>query len=55
VSYLQVATAQTALLTSQRTALAVSARRFVAAVQLVRAFGGGWETRSISDARAATR
>jgi NodT family efflux transporter outer membrane factor (OMF) lipoprotein len=42
VSYLQVATQQTALLTNQRTALAVTARRFVAAVQLVRALGGGW-------------
>jgi outer membrane protein TolC len=42
VSYLQVATQQTALLTNQRTALAVTARRFVSAVQLVEALGGGW-------------
>jgi outer membrane protein TolC len=42
VSYLQVATQQTSLLTNQRTALAVTARRFVAAVQVVRALGGGW-------------
>jgi NodT family efflux transporter outer membrane factor (OMF) lipoprotein len=42
VSYLQVATQQTALLTNQRTAVSVSARRFAAAVQLVRALGGGW-------------
>ena len=42
VSYLQVATQQTALLTNQRTALSVTARQFVAAVQLVRALGGGW-------------
>jgi outer membrane protein TolC len=42
VSYLQVATQQTALLTNQRTAVAVTARRFTAAVQLVRALGGGW-------------
>lgn len=41
-SYLQVATQQTALLTSQRSALAVTARRFEAAVQLVRALGGSW-------------
>jgi NodT family efflux transporter outer membrane factor (OMF) lipoprotein len=43
VSYLQVATQQTALLTSQRTALNVASRRFSAAVQLVRALGGGWQ------------
>jgi multidrug efflux pump len=43
VSYLQVATQQTALLASQRAALAVTARRYAAAVQLVRALGGGWQ------------
>jgi outer membrane protein TolC len=42
VSYLQVATQQTALLTNQRMALSVTARRFAAAVELVRALGGGW-------------
>jgi NodT family efflux transporter outer membrane factor (OMF) lipoprotein len=42
VSYLQVATQQTALLTNQREALSVMERRYVAAVQLVRALGGGW-------------
>ncbi len=42
-SYLQVSTQQTALLTSQRTALSVTERQFVAAVQLVRALGGGWK------------
>jgi NodT family efflux transporter outer membrane factor (OMF) lipoprotein len=42
VSYLQVATQQTALLTNQRTAVSVTARRFDATVQLVRALGGGW-------------
>jgi NodT family efflux transporter outer membrane factor (OMF) lipoprotein len=42
VSYLQVTTAQTALLDNQRTAVSLDARRFVAAVQLVRALGGGW-------------
>jgi NodT family efflux transporter outer membrane factor (OMF) lipoprotein len=40
VSYLQVATQQTALLTNQRAAVALTGRRFVAAVQLVRALGG---------------
>jgi outer membrane protein TolC len=40
VSYLQVATQQTTLLTNQRTAVSLAGRRFVAAVQLVRALGG---------------
>ncbi len=43
VSYLQVAIQQTALLSNQRDALAVTARRFSAAVQLIRALGGGWK------------
>ena len=47
VSYLQVATQQTALLSNQRAALAVTARRFGATVQLVRALGGGWDRRSL--------
>jgi NodT family efflux transporter outer membrane factor (OMF) lipoprotein len=42
VSYLQVATQQTALLTNQRAAVSVMERRYVTAVQLVRALGGGW-------------
>jgi NodT family efflux transporter outer membrane factor (OMF) lipoprotein len=42
VSYLQVATQQTALLTSQRAAVSITGRRFVAAVQLIRALGGSW-------------
>jgi NodT family efflux transporter outer membrane factor (OMF) lipoprotein len=42
VSFLQVATEQATLLTSQRAAVTVSARRYAAAVQLVRALGGGW-------------
>jgi outer membrane protein TolC len=42
VSYLQVATGQTALLANQRAALSVTERQFDAAVQLVRALGGSW-------------
>jgi NodT family efflux transporter outer membrane factor (OMF) lipoprotein len=48
VSYLQVATQQTALLTSQRAAVSLTERRFVAAVQLVRALGGGWDARTLT-------
>jgi NodT family efflux transporter outer membrane factor (OMF) lipoprotein len=47
VSYLQVATQQTALLTSQRAAVSLTGRRFVAAVQLVRALGGGWDVKTL--------
>ena len=47
VSYLQVATQQTALLSNQRDALSVTARRFTASVQLVRALGVGWERSSV--------
>jgi NodT family efflux transporter outer membrane factor (OMF) lipoprotein len=43
VSYLQVATQQTALLTNQRAAVSLTGRRFGAAVQLVRALGGKWD------------
>ena len=51
VSYLQVAVQQTALLTNQRAALSVTVRQFVAAVELVRALGGGWN-RNVLDATA---
>ena len=43
INYLQVAVQQTALLTNQRTAVSLTGRRFVAAVELVRAIGGGWQ------------
>jgi NodT family efflux transporter outer membrane factor (OMF) lipoprotein len=43
VSYLQVAVQQTTLLTNQRAAVSLAGRRFAAAVQLVRALGGGWD------------
>jgi NodT family efflux transporter outer membrane factor (OMF) lipoprotein len=45
INYLQVAIEQASLLNNQRAALSVSARRFAAAVQLVRALGGGWDGR----------
>lgn len=43
-SYLEVLTAETALLSNQRTLTDLQARQFAASVQLVRALGGGWDT-----------
>ncbi|HWA93072.1 MAG TPA: TolC family protein, partial [Terracidiphilus sp.] len=42
-SYLEVLTAESALLQNQRTATDLETRRFVASVGLVRALGGGWD------------
>jgi NodT family efflux transporter outer membrane factor (OMF) lipoprotein len=42
-SYLEVLTAETALLTNQRTLSDLQSRQFAASVQLVRALGGGWD------------
>ena len=43
-SYLEVLTAESALLTNQRTATDLQTRQFAASVQLIRALGGGWDT-----------
>ncbi|HXE94763.1 MAG TPA: efflux transporter outer membrane subunit [Dongiaceae bacterium] len=43
VGYLNVVTAQTAELANRRTAIGILGRRMTAAVQLVKALGGGWE------------
>jgi NodT family efflux transporter outer membrane factor (OMF) lipoprotein len=43
ISYLQVAITQATLLNNQRTELSVASRRYAAAVQLIRALGGGWD------------
>jgi NodT family efflux transporter outer membrane factor (OMF) lipoprotein len=42
-SYLEVLTAETALLSNQRTLTDLQARQFAASVQLIRALGGGWD------------
>ena len=43
-SYLEVLTAEQALLSAQRTAIGLRIRRFQASVSLVRALGGGWDS-----------
>jgi NodT family efflux transporter outer membrane factor (OMF) lipoprotein len=42
-SYLNVITAQTALLTNQRTAVTLQMEQMTASVQLIKALGGGWD------------
>jgi outer membrane protein TolC len=43
-SYLDVITAQTALLSSQRTAMNLRLQQMTANIQLIKALGGGWDT-----------
>jgi NodT family efflux transporter outer membrane factor (OMF) lipoprotein len=43
-SYLNVITAQTTLLTNQRTAVNLQMQQMTASVQLIKALGGGWNT-----------
>ena len=43
-SYLEVITAETALITNERTLTDLQTRQFAATVQLIRALGGGWDT-----------
>jgi outer membrane protein TolC len=42
-SYLNVITAQTTLLSNQRTALNLQMEQMTASVQLINALGGGWD------------
>ncbi len=46
-SYLEVLTAQAALLQDQRTAVDLQTRQFVLSVGLVRALGGGWDANQL--------
>lgn len=43
-SYLEVLTAEAALLQNQRTAIDIRTRQFAASVGLIRSLGGGWDT-----------
>ncbi len=43
-TYLEVLTAETTLISNQRTLTDLQARQFAASVQLIRALGGGWDT-----------
>jgi outer membrane protein TolC len=46
-SYLEVTIAQSAALSDEATAVNILDRRMVAAVQLVQALGGGWDSSSL--------
>ena len=49
--YLNVITAQTALLTDQQAAVTFRMQRMVASVQLIKALGGGWDASQIPSAK----
>ena len=49
-SYLAVVVLQTASLNSQRTALAILARRLTSSVGLIKALGGGWSATALAQA-----
>ncbi len=46
-AYLEVLTAETTLLTNQRTLTDLESRQFTASVQLIRALGGGWDVTNL--------
>jgi NodT family efflux transporter outer membrane factor (OMF) lipoprotein len=50
--YLNVITAQTALLNDQQTVVTFRMERMVAAVQLIKALGGGWDASQIPSAKS---
>ncbi|HEY1256516.1 MAG TPA: TolC family protein, partial [Terracidiphilus sp.] len=47
-SYLEVLTAEAALLQNQRAATDLQTRQFILSVGLVRALGGGWDTSQLT-------
>jgi NodT family efflux transporter outer membrane factor (OMF) lipoprotein len=51
VTYLEVLTAQSTALTSQRVAVDIARRRMIASVQLIKALGGGWDASSLTSAK----
>jgi outer membrane protein TolC len=51
VDYLEVITAQTRSLQTQRDALDLDTQRLNASVNLIRALGGGWSTEQLGDSR----
>jgi len=51
-TYLEVITAQTVALSDARTAVQVLGRRMNAAVNLIQALGGGWDTSQLPSAKA---
>jgi NodT family efflux transporter outer membrane factor (OMF) lipoprotein len=54
-SYLEVTTAQTAALSDEVTAVNILGRRMVAAVQLVQALGGGWDTSQLPSMQSVSK
>jgi NodT family efflux transporter outer membrane factor (OMF) lipoprotein len=53
--YLNVITAQTALLTDQQAAVSFRMQRMVASVQLIKALGGGWDASQIPSSKELAR
>ena len=53
-SYLNVITAQTALLTNQRTAVSLQMEQMTASVQLIKALGGGWNASELPTPKELT-
>ena len=54
-SYLNVITAQTTLLTNQRTALTLRTQQMTASVQLIKALGGGWNASELPSPKELTK